>query len=119
MLKLAVKFPSRAELHQIVDRTTGEELAALSPLLGRAEILPLRATARAVVVAPHVRDYAVRLLEATHRDRPHAPELVKRYVRFGASPRGAQACLLAAKVRALFERNVHASIEDVRAVALP
>jgi MoxR-like ATPase len=119
LLKLHVKFPSRSELHQILDRTTGEAPEPLKVILTREQILELRATVREVAVAPHVRDYAVRLLEATHRDRTGAPELVQRYVRFGASPRGAQACLLAAKVRALGKSRPHAAIEDVRAVALP
>jgi MoxR-like ATPase len=70
-------------------------------------------------VARHVQDYAVRVLEATHGERPAATDQVKRYVRFGASPRGAQACLLAAKIRALFDGRFHVSVEDVRGAARP
>jgi MoxR-like ATPase len=66
-----------------------------------------------------VQDYAVRLLQATHPDGPDAPDLVRRFVRFGGSPRGAQALLLAAKIRALFDGRFAASVDDVRASALP
>jgi MoxR-like ATPase len=66
-----------------------------------------------------VQDFAIRVLEATHPGGADAPELTKRFVRFGASPRGAQAALLGAKIRALFAGRFAASIDDVRAVALP
>jgi MoxR-like ATPase len=73
---------------------------------------------RRVPVARHVQDYAIRLVQGTHPDGPDAPEICNRFVRFGASPRGAQSVLLAAKIRALFEGRFAASIDDVRAVAL-
>jgi MoxR-like ATPase len=117
LLKLHVEFPDHAELHQILDRTTGQASPQPEPVLDRDAILGMRAVARDVAVARHVQDYAVRLLEATHRDRKGATDLVKRYVRFGASPRGAQACLLAAKIRALFAERFHVSSEDIREVA--
>jgi MoxR-like ATPase len=119
LLKLHVDFPNRDELHQILDRTTGQDSPEVSAVLGRNEILAMRKVARDVAVARHVQDYAVRLLEATHRDRSSATDLVKRYVRFGASPRGAQACLLAAKVRALFDGRFHVSAEDIRNACKP
>jgi MoxR-like ATPase len=119
LLKLHVGFPDRDELHQILDRTTGQESPSVTPVLGHAALLQMRQVVRDVAVARHVQDYAVRLLEATHRERPGATALVKRYVRFGASPRGAQACLLAAKVEALFAGRFHVSIEDIRKVAKP
>ena len=74
---------------------------------------------RQVPVADHVQDLTVRVLQATHPDGPDAPALVKQYVRFGASPRGAQAVLLAAKIRALFDGRFAASGDYVRAMALP
>ncbi|MFI5305849.1 MAG: AAA family ATPase [Polyangiales bacterium] len=119
LLKLHVDFPDRDELHQILDRTTGKEHPAVSAVLTRDEILAMREVARDVAVARHVQDYAVRLLEATHRDRKGATDLVKRYVRFGASPRGAQACLLSAKVHALFDGRFHVSAEDIRSACKP
>jgi MoxR-like ATPase len=118
LLKLHVGFPSHDDLHKILDRTTGEAAPALRPVLSHEELLGIRATVREIAVARHVQDYAVRVLEATHRDRPGASALVKRYARYGGSPRGAQACLMAAKARALLAGRVHASIDDVKAVAL-
>ena len=117
--KLHVGFPSREDLHEILDRTTGEREPSIEPVLDGARILAMRALAREVPVPRHVQDYAIRVLEATHPDRPSAPEQVKRFVRFGASPRGAQACLLAAKIHALLEGRYAATIEDVRAGAMP
>jgi MoxR-like ATPase len=119
LLKLHADFPNRDELHQILDRTTGQTNPQLEPVLDRDEILTMRSVVRDVAVARHVQDFAVRLLEATHRERKGASDLVKRYVRFGASPRGAQACLLAAKIQALFDGRFHVSVADIRRVAKP
>ena len=116
LFKLQVGFPSHDELHSILDRTTGRERPELTTVLERKRILEMRAVARDVPVARHVQDYAIRVLEATHPDRPNAPDMVKRFVRFGASPRGAQACLLAAKIQALFDGRFAVSVDDVRAV---
>jgi MoxR-like ATPase len=117
LLKLEVGFPSKDELHDILDRTTGSEDPHIEPVLDRARILEMRKVVRDVAVARHVQDYAIRILEATHPDRKGASDLVKRYVRFGASPRGAQACLIAAKVQALFDGRFAASADDVRSMA--
>jgi MoxR-like ATPase len=117
--KLHVPFPNRDELHTILDLTTGSGARALSAVLDRDSVLAMQRLVRQVPVARHVQDYAVRVLQATHPDGPDAPDLAKRFVRFGASPRGAQAVLLAAKIRALFEGRFAASIDDVRVSALP
>jgi MoxR-like ATPase len=117
--KLHVPFPNHAELHSILDRTTGEATATVEPVLQRDEILRMQRLVREVPAARHVQDYTVRLLQATHPDGPGAPDMVKKYVRFGSSPRGAQAVLLAAKIRALFEGRFAASLDDVRASAKP
>ena len=117
--KLHVPFPSREELHSILDLTTGAARTERSPVLSRDDILRMQALVRRVPVARHVQDYAIRVIQGTHPDGPDAPEICKRFVRFGASPRGAQSVLLAAKIRALFEGRFAASIDDVRAVALP
>ena len=95
LFKLHVEFPTRDELHAILDRTTGVAEPAITPVLDGKRILEMRALAREVPVPRHVQDYAIRVLEATHPDRPGAPEKVRRFVRFGASPRGAQAMLIA------------------------
>jgi MoxR-like ATPase len=117
LFKLHVGFPSREELHSILERTTGAHEPEVKPTLDRERILTMRALARDVAVARHVSDYAIRVLEATHPDRSSAPDLVKRFVRFGASPRGAQACLLAGKIQALFDGRFAVSVDDVRKVA--
>ena len=116
--KLHVSFPGREELHQILSRTTGTETPEVKGVLGRDEILRMQALVRQVPAGHHVQDYAVRLLQATH---PESTTLdsVKRFVKFGASPRGAQALLLAAKIRALMDGRFAPSIDDVRASALP
>jgi MoxR-like ATPase len=117
--KLHVPFPSRDELHTILDLTTGGAHEGPSRVLDRGAILQMQKLVREVPVARHVQDYAIRVLQATHPDGPDAPDLARRFVRFGASPRGAQAVLLAAKIRALFEGRFAASIDDVRVSALP
>ncbi len=119
LFKLHVGFPSRDELHSILDRTTGNERPSLEPVLDRARILEMRSLARDVPVARHVQDYAIRVLEATHPDRDSATDLVRRFVRFGASPRGAQSCLMAAKIQALFDGRFAVGVDDVRASAKP
>jgi MoxR-like ATPase len=117
--KLNVSFPNRDELHDILDRTTGDEMGQRQAVLHRDHILAMQRLVRHVPVARHVQDYAIRVLQAAHPDGPDSPDLAKRFVRFGPSPRGAQAVLLAAKIRALFEGRFAASIDDVRASALP
>ncbi|MDP9034170.1 MAG: MoxR family ATPase [Myxococcota bacterium] len=115
--KLHVPFPGREDLHQILDRTTGAGLEKRAAVLDRDAILGMQQLVRKVPVARHVQDYAVRVLQATHADGPDAPDLTKRFVRYGSSPRGGQALLLAAKIRALFAGRFAASVDDVRAVA--
>ena len=117
--KLDVPFPTREDLHSILDRTTSDLKVEPKPVLSRQEILDMQTLVRRVPVARHVQDYAIRVLQATHSDGEGAPRSVTRYVRTGASPRGVQAMLLAAKVRALFEGRFAASIDDVKAAARP
>ncbi len=117
--KLKVPFPSREELHEIINRTTFETTPRAQKVLGAEDILRLSSTVRQVPVAEHVQDYVVRLLRATHPDLDGATDMVRRYVATGGSPRGAQAMLLASKIRALMSGRIAASIDDVRAVATP
>ncbi len=119
LLKLEVKFPTREDLHSILERTTGSATDDLSAVLGAPRILAMRRVVREVAVARHVRDYAIRLLTATHPKDASAPDEVRRFVRFGASPRGAQACLLAARVRALLDQRFAVAAEDLREVVKP
>jgi MoxR-like ATPase len=117
--KLHVPFPDRDDLHRILDLTTGAAIAKPDPVLDRNAIIEMQLLVRQVPVARHVQDYAIRVLQATHAQGPDAPDLAVRFVRYGSSPRGAQAVLLAAKIRALFDGRFAASVDDVRAVALP
>ena len=88
-MKLHVPFPNREELHAILDLTTGEARGARSAVLHREDILRMQSLVRRVPVARHVQDYAIRVIQATHPDSPGTPEITKRYIRYGASPRGA------------------------------
>jgi MoxR-like ATPase len=115
--KLHVPFPGREDLREILERTTGGAPVACKPVLDREAILEMQRLVRQVPVARHVQDYAIRVLQATHPDGPDAPDLTRRFVRYGSSPRGGQAVLLAAKIRALFDARFAASVDDVRAVA--
>ena len=120
LLKLRVEFPSRSELHEILDRTTGgSDESALAPVLTRERVLELRALLREVAVPRNVQDFAVRVLEATHPERAQDLPRIARFVRYGASPRGAQALLLFAKARAVFAGRFAASFDDVRAAVVP
>ncbi len=112
-------FPSREDLHEIINRTTGAESPRAEQVVSTADVLRLQRTVREVPLADHVKDYAIRLLRATHPDLEGATETVKRFVATGGSPRGAQALILAAKIRALLDGRITAGIDDVRAVAPP
>ena len=117
--KLNVPFPKRAELHQILDRTTGAEIEERHAVMDGARVVQLQQFVRQVPVARHVQDYVVRILESTHPDSEQPVDLVKRYVRFGGSPRGAQAVLLAAKIFALLDGRYAPGPDDVRKAVLP
>jgi MoxR-like ATPase len=119
MFKVMVPFPTEDDLIQIVERTTGSDTATAGKICTAAEIVEMQRLARAVPIAPHVTAYAVSVLSATHPDQPRAPELVREYVRYGASPRGAQALVTAGKIGALLDGRFNVSIDDIRAVAMP
>ncbi len=119
LLKIDVKAQEVDALVGILERTTGEKTPSASRVMGGPELLSMRSLAREVPVAQSVLRLAARLARATHPDAPEAPEAVKRFVRYGSSPRGAQAMVLAAKVRALRAGKAHVDPEDVKAVALP
>ena len=118
LLKIHVDFPAEEELMRILDRTTGTHHATPSPVLDGARILEMRDLVLAIPVASSLTRYVVRILRGTHPEDTHAPELVKRYVRFGGSPRGAQAMLIAARIRACLEGRLTPSVEDVKHAAV-
>src|SRR5690606_31903247 len=97
LYKIHVAFPSEDDLMQILDRTTGTHSASVEPVVNAERLMEMRALVRAIPVTQSLTRYVVRVLRATHPDDARAPELIKRYVRFGGSPRGAQSILLAAR----------------------
>jgi MoxR-like ATPase len=117
--KLVVGYSTREELGTIVDRTTRGERVEARKVMDGPEILQWQQLIREVIIAPHVQDYLVRLVLATHPEGPLAPAVTNQYLRWGSSPRGAQAIALAAKVRALLEGRYNVSFEDIRRVYLP
>jgi MoxR-like ATPase len=116
LFKLLVPFPGEADLTEIVRRTTGTQPPQIGPVASAGDLAGLTQLVRAVPIADHVATYASRLVSATHPDRSDIAE-VRRHVRYGASPRGAQALVLAGKVRALLEGRYNVAFEDVRSVA--
>ncbi|MBA3778483.1 MAG: MoxR family ATPase [Chloroflexi bacterium] len=119
LFKLWVPFPNEDDLAAIMERTTGVEVPMASKAADAADVRQMQRLARSVPIAPHVTAYAVSVLAATHPDQPRAPELVRQYVRYGGSPRGAQALVLAGKINALLEGRYNVSVDDIRSVALP
>jgi len=119
LFKLWVPFPSEEDLVEIMERTTGAKTPTAGKAADAKEVVQMQRLARSVPIAPHVTAYAVSVLTATHPDAPRAPELVKQYVRYGGSPRGAQALVLAGKIHALLEGRYNVASDDIRAVALP
>jgi MoxR-like ATPase len=119
LLKIMVNFPRAQDLLRIIDTTIGTQTPRAKQIASGEQLSRLINTARAVPVATHIKEYAVRLLLATHPDQEDAPEKVRRYVRYGGSPRGLQALIMTARVRALLEGRYNVSIEDIRTVAYP
>jgi MoxR-like ATPase len=115
--KLSLGYPTASEISSIIDRTTGGPLQPLKKVIDAAGVDRLKSLVREVPLATPVRDYAIRLALATRPGTETATELVTRYVRYGASPRGPQALVLAAKANALFDGRLNAGFEDVNAAA--
>src|SRR5215831_20916508 len=116
-MKLKVDYPTVDSLHTIMNRTTRVEEPQVDRIVERDEILEMRKTVRAVPIARPIQDYAIRLMLGTHPRPPYANATTMRYVRYGSSPRGAQAMVIGGKIRALLNNRVHVSCEDIRAVA--
>ena len=117
--KLIVGYSSREELATIVERTTRGITIVPEKVMDGSEIVRWQQLIREVILAEHVQDYVVRLVLATHPEGPFALPISNQYLRWGGSPRGAQAMALAAKIRALLEGRYNVSFEDVRRVYLP
>jgi MoxR-like ATPase len=117
LMKILVTYPSRDELNRIVERTIQSEEVRVTPVLDRDAILEVRAVCRQVLVAPHVQEYAVQLVLATQPEQSEAHPLARKYIRYGSSPRGAQALVECGRVLALMHGRFHLSLEDVQHVA--
>jgi MoxR-like ATPase len=117
--KLLVSYSGREEMATILERTTTRQWPEAGQVMNGQEIRQWQGLIREVLVAAPVQDYAIRLVLATHPEGPFAEEQANRYIRCGASPRGAQAIVLAGKVRALLEGRYNVSFEDIRQVYLP
>jgi MoxR-like ATPase len=116
--KLLVKMPSHVEFATILDRTGGNAHPKISPVASGEDILEMGRTLRAVPIDETVQDYLIQIVRQTHPGNEDSPADVKRLVRHGASPRGAQSMLAASRARALLDGRYHVSREDVAAVAI-
>ena len=117
--KLVVPYPSAADLTEIVRRTTAPAMPAAAKVADGAMIRQMGLLSRQVPISSAVTEYVVRLTLATHPESDDAPDVVRRYVRYGVSPRGAQAIVLGSKIRALIEGRLNVAYDDVRSVAAP
>src|SRR3989449_6421265 len=119
LFKLRVRYPALEELNAIIDRTTQARAVTVDRVMSGAKVMAFRELIREVPIAAHVRDLASTIIMATHPLWEHAPDVARRFVRYGASPRGAQALVLGAKVRALAEGRFNVSVDDLRTLAAP
>ncbi|HLH17815.1 MAG TPA: MoxR family ATPase [Bryobacteraceae bacterium] len=117
LMKILVTYPNREELSRIVERTIQREEETPVPVMDRDAILEVRDVCRQVLVAPHVQEYAIQLVMATQPEQAEAHELARKYVRYGSSPRGAQALVECGRCHALMRGRFHLAIEDVQKVA--
>ena len=117
--KLMIGYPARTELIEVMRRTTSDQDSHASTVLTPGELLEMRRLSREVILAPHLEEMAADIVLMTHASGEGAPESARRYVRFGASPRGAQAIILTAKALALLSGRYNVSASDIAAVAGP
>ena len=119
LFKLVVPYSNRHEISTIIDRTTSGNEPKAGQVLSGPDIRRYQQLVREILVAPQVKDFAVRVILATHPSGEFAQDITNRYIRLGSSPRGAQSLILAAKVRALIDGRYNVSFEDIRRVAIP
>ncbi|MGV8118199.1 MAG: AAA family ATPase [Candidatus Xenobiia bacterium LiM19] len=117
--KIIVSFPNLSELVSILDRTTSETAVTLEKVADAETIVEMKKLSREILVSTHVKNYIAQLALSTHPDYPGAPLRAKKYLRYGVSPRGAQALTLAGKVRALMEGRFNVSFQDIQDNAVP
>jgi MoxR-like ATPase len=117
LMKILVTYPTHEELSRIIERTIQREEQTPEAVLDRDAIFEVRSVCRQVMVAPHVQEYAIQLVMATQPDQKEAHELARKYVRYGSSPRGAQALVECGRVLALMRGRLHLAIEDIQRIA--
>jgi MoxR-like ATPase len=117
LMKLLVTYPSRSDLNRIVERTIHRDETKIDAVVDRDEILQLRSVCKTVLVAPHVQDYAIEMVMATQPGTGSSHEAANKYIRYGSSPRGAQALVECGRVQALMRGRLNLSIDDVRDIA--
>jgi len=117
MFKVNVEFPTVNEIVNILERTTGADIPIPRKVADGKQVINMGKLALNTPVASHINDYVARLVVSTHPEHPTAPDKVRQFVRYGASPRGAQALIIGAKVNALLEGRFNVSFEDIQAVA--
>ncbi len=117
LMKILVTYPSRDDLTRIVDLTTRQDDVDVRKVMNRDQIAELKFITRQVIVAPHVQSYAIDLVMATQPGTRESADITNRYIRFGSSPRGAQALIECGRVLALMHDRLHLSIDDLNAVA--
>ena len=119
LFKLRIRYPALEQLSEIIDRTTTSHDPVVERVMTGGETLAARELVREVPIASHVRQFAATLVMATHPQWEEAPDITRRYIRYGASPRAAQALVLGAKVLALRAGRFAVSVDDVKTIALP
>lgn len=119
LFKLNVRFPAKEELKEIVNLTVNQNAAALAPVMTAEDILRIRQVIYDMPIADAVMDYAMNLVYNTHPELKDVPDITKKYISNGASPRAAQAIIKTAKARAFMENRFNVSFEDIQYVAFP
>ena len=117
--KLKVNYPSAEELMQILKRTTGSDTCLVKKIIGKEEIIKMQNLIKEIPISDAVKDYAVRIVLATHPEHENKEDFLKQYIRYGSSPRGAQSLVLAGKVFALLDDRYNVSFDDIKRAALP
>lgn len=117
--KLLVSFPSLEDLIEVSRRTTAKDLPKISSVIKSADVVKLQQIVREIPIADHIERFAAQTIVATHPNSEFATPMVKKYVKYGASPRGLQAIILGSKVRALLDQRFNVSVDDIKAIALP
>lgn len=119
LLKMQVNLPAKDELKQILTRTTDADSPEATMVIDAEKVEAYRVFIRELLTADNIKDYAVRLVMATHSDSKYAPGVVKKYVRYGSSPRGAQALTIAGKVYAAMDGRLQVAFEDIKRAVYP